>query len=203
MSIFEFILLGTRCTSYTWVSVKLSVIISNTLSTPSSLFSFWKKSESESCSVMSNSGLQSPWNSPVQNTGMGSLSLLQGIFPTQGSNSGLLHCRRILYQLGHKGSPRILDWVDYPFSSRSPEPRNWTGVSCTTGRFFTNWTIREAPSPSETPINANVDKLDVTPRNAYPDLIDHSSSFLPNSVNLSFQSWLCKSFYQFPVCFHM
>ena len=65
--------------------------------------------ESESCSVMSNSlwphGLYSPWNSPGQNTGVGSLSLLQGIFPTQGSNPGLPHCRRILYQLSHKGSP--------------------------------------------------------------------------------------------------
>ena len=50
-------------------------------------------------------GLYSPWNSPEQNTGVGSLSLLQGIFPTQGSNPGLLHCRRILYQLNHKGSP--------------------------------------------------------------------------------------------------
>ena len=36
---------------------------------------------------------------------MGSLSLLQVIFPTQGSNPGVLHCRRILYQLSHKGSP--------------------------------------------------------------------------------------------------
>ena len=65
--------------------------------------------ESESCSVMSNSlrplGLYSPWNSLGQNTGVGSLSFLQGIFPTQGSNSGLLHCRQILYQLSHKGSP--------------------------------------------------------------------------------------------------
>ena len=55
----------------------------------------------------------SPWNSPGQNAGVGSLSLLQGIFPTQGSNSGLLHCSQILYQLSHKGSPRILEWVDY------------------------------------------------------------------------------------------
>ena len=47
----------------------------------------------------------SPWNSPGQNTGMGSLSLLQGIFPTQGSNPGLPHCRRILYQLSHQESP--------------------------------------------------------------------------------------------------
>ena len=40
-----------------------------------------------------------------QNTGVGSLSLLQGIFPTQGSNPGLPHCRQTLYQLSHKGSP--------------------------------------------------------------------------------------------------
>ena len=49
--------------------------------------------------------LDSPWSSPGQNTGVGSLSLLQGIFPTQGSNPGLLHCRQILYQLSHKRSP--------------------------------------------------------------------------------------------------
>jgi len=48
-------------------------------------------------------GLHSPGNSPGQNTGVGSLSLLQGIFPTQGSNPGLPHCRWILYQLSHKG----------------------------------------------------------------------------------------------------
>ena len=46
-----------------------------------------------------------PWNSSGKNIGMGSLSLIQGIFPTQGSNPGLLHCRRILYQLSHQGSP--------------------------------------------------------------------------------------------------
>ena len=64
----------------------------------------------------------SPWNSPGQNTGVGSLSLLQGIFPTQGSNPGLPHCRRILYQLSHQGSPRILAWVAYPFSRGLPNP---------------------------------------------------------------------------------
>ena len=73
-----------------------------------------KKSQSESGSVMSDSlgphGLHSPWNSLGQNTGVGSLSLPQGIFPTQGLNPNLPHCRRILYQLRHKGSPRILEW---------------------------------------------------------------------------------------------
>ena len=54
-----------------------------------------------------------------KNTGVGSLSLLQGIFQTHGLNPGLPHCRQILYQLSHKGNPRILEWVAYPFSSGS------------------------------------------------------------------------------------
>ena len=49
-----------------------------------------------------------PWNSPGQNTRVGSHCLLQGIFPTQGSNPGLPHCRWILYQLSHQGSIRNL-----------------------------------------------------------------------------------------------
>ena len=65
----------------------------------------------QSCLTLQHHGLYSPWSSPGLNTGVGSLSLLQGIFPTQGSNPGLLHCRQILYQLSHKGSPRILEWV--------------------------------------------------------------------------------------------
>ena len=106
-------------------------------------------SESESGSVMSDSlrppWLYSPWNSPGQNPGVGNLSLLQGIFPIQGSNPGLWHCRQILYQLSHEGSPRILEWVAYPFSNGSSWPRNPTGVSCIAGGFLINWAIREAP----------------------------------------------------------
>ena len=68
-----------------------------------------KVEESENYSVVSDSlhprGLYSPWNSPGQDTGVGSLSLLQGIFPTQGSNPGLWHYSWILYQLSHNGSP--------------------------------------------------------------------------------------------------
>ena len=71
-------------------------------------------------------GLYSPWNSPGQNTGVRSLSLLQGIFPTQGSNPGLPHYRWIRYQLSHRRSPRILEWVAYPFSRESSQPRNRT-----------------------------------------------------------------------------
>ena len=104
--------------------------------------------QTESRSVVSDSlppcGLHSPWNSPGQNTGGGSLSLLQGIFPTQGSNPGLLHYTQILYQLGHQGNSRILEWVTFPFSRGSSRPRNRTGVSCTAGRFFTSSSTREA-----------------------------------------------------------
>ena len=116
----------------------------------SALASIWhlKVKVSESHSVMSDSlwpyELYSPRNSPGQNTGVCNLSLLQEIFLTQGWNPSLLYYRQILYQLRHKGSPRILEWVVYPFSSGSSWPRYWTRVSCITERFFINWAIREA-----------------------------------------------------------
>ena len=53
---------------------------------------------------------------------MGSLSLLQGTFPAQASNPGVWHYRQMLYQVSHKGSPRILEWVAYPFSEDLPNP---------------------------------------------------------------------------------
>ena len=69
------------------------------------------ESESESHSVMSDSlqsrELYSPWNSPGQHTGVGSLSLLEGVFPTQVSNPGLPHCGWILYLLSHQGRPYV------------------------------------------------------------------------------------------------
>ena len=67
--------------------------------------------QSESHSVMSDSlwpcGLCIPWSSPGQNTGVGSLFLLQGTLLIQGLNQGLQHCRWILYELSHKGSPNV------------------------------------------------------------------------------------------------
>ena len=68
--------------------------------------------------------------------GVGSHSLLQGIFLIQGSNPSLLHGRQILYCQSHQGSPRTLEWVVCPFSSQSCRPRNQTGVSCMAGGFF-------------------------------------------------------------------
>ena len=113
-------------------------------------------------------------------------SLLQEIFLTQGLNLGLLHCRKILYCLNHQGSPkevkvaqscpticdridytvcgilqaRILEWVAFPFSRGSSQPRDRTQVSCIAGGFFTSRITREAqeywsgwpiPSPAALP----------------------------------------------------
>ena len=95
-------------------------------------------------SYLRSHGLYSPWNSPGQNIGAGSLSLPQGIFSTQGLNPGLLHYRQILYQLSQQGSPRILEWVAFSFSSGSSQPRDGTQVSRIAGGFFTSWATREA-----------------------------------------------------------
>ena len=59
--------------------------------------------------------------------------------PPWNRTPGLPHCRRILYPLSHQGSPRILEWVAYPFSRGSSWSRNRTRVSCIAGRFFTSW----------------------------------------------------------------
>ena len=66
--------------------------------------------------------LPCPWNSPGKNTEEGCHFLLQGIFLTQGPNPCFLHCRQILYHVSHQGSPRILEWVVYPFSRGLPNP---------------------------------------------------------------------------------
>ena len=103
--------------------------------------------------------LYNPWNSPSKITGVVSLSLLQGILQNQGSSPDLPYCRQILYQMSHKGSPRILVWVAYPLSSGSSQPRNWTGVSHIAGIFFTNGAIREA-----LPINRRLKESPLSPK---------------------------------------
>ena len=87
-------------------------------------------------------------DSPGKNTGVGCHALFQGILPTWGSNSGLPHCRQILYHLSHQRSPRIWERVAYPFSRGSSQSRNRTGVSCIAGESFTSWATREAVSGS-------------------------------------------------------
>ena len=72
--------------------------------------------------------------------------LSPGDFLPQGLNLGLLHCRQILYQLSHKGSPKILEWIAHPFSSRSSQPSNQTRIFCIVGGFIClaviNWGLK-------------------------------------------------------------
>ena len=108
---------------------------------------------SQSCPTLCDP-IYRPWNSPGQNPGVGSCSLLQGIFPTQGSNQGLPHCRQFLYQLSHQGSPGILEWGPIPSPADLPEPRNQTRVSCIASGVFTTWwwlilIMDNEPSPPE------------------------------------------------------
>ena len=104
-------------------------------------------SESESHSVMSDSlqpqGLYSPWNSPGQNPGVGSLSLSRGS-PNPGiePRSPVLHSYSLPAE--PQGKSKNAGWVAYPFSRGSSQTRNWTGVYCIAGRFFTNWATRQA-----------------------------------------------------------
>ena len=109
----------------------------------------WKWKSFSHVQLFITPGLYSPWNSLGHNIGVDSLSLLQGIFPTQGLNPGLPHCRQIPYHV----SPRILEWVAYPFSSGSSWPRTQTRVSCIAGRFFINWAIKEAWKSPPLPTN--------------------------------------------------
>ena len=132
---------------------------------------------SESHSLMSDSlRLQySPWSSPGQNTGLGSLSLLQGIFPTQGLNPGLPHCRRILYQLSHKGRLPVQRTGFKPWSKKIPHAVRqlslWATTTepvlqrscCATGGATTGETplaaTRESPHSNEDPAQPKVNKI--------------------------------------------
>ena len=104
---------------WTWKQIKKSTLYSKG---PQSL---WRKKWSEvnwkslsRVRLFATPWTYSPWNSPGQNTGVGGLSLLQGIFPTQGSNPGLPHCTWILYELSHQGTPPM----------KGGSPNNWKPV---------------------------------------------------------------------------
>ena len=86
---------------------------------------------------MSNSlwphGLNISWNSPGQKMYWIAFPFFRGSSQPRDLNLGLPHWGQILYQLNHKGSPRILERVTYPFSRGSSWPRNQTRVSCIAG----------------------------------------------------------------------
>ena len=101
----------------------------------------WKVTQSDS---LWPRGLYSWWNSPGQNTGVGSCSLLQAIFPTQELDPGLPHCRKILYQLSHQGSP--FSWVQFSHSVMSNSATPWTAAR-QASLFITNsWSLPELMS---------------------------------------------------------
>ena len=83
--------------------------------------------------VVACTKLLRPWDFQGKSTAVGCHFLLQGIFPTQGSNPDLSHCRQTHYYLSHQGSPRVPKWVAIPFCRVSSQPRDWTLVSCIAG----------------------------------------------------------------------
>ena len=109
----------------------------------------------QSCLTLSDPMDCSPWNSPGQNTGVSSLSLLQGIFPTQEWNQGLQHCRRILYQLSYQEA--LLWWVKIKTrplhncictltkTKAFPKPQEWPNIllSCLTRLTASSLSITE------------------------------------------------------------
>ena len=78
------------------------------------------------------------WYSPGKNTGVGCHALLQWNRPNPGIKPRSPTLQVDSLPSRHQGSPRILEWVSYPFSRGSSQPRNQTGISCIAGRFFTN-----------------------------------------------------------------
>ena len=173
--------LETKAGCLTIASLCVSLIISQYINDITVWLKFYCNEHevkwSESRSVMSDSlrphVLYSPWNSPGQNTGVGSLSLLQGIFPTQGIEprspafqadslpaeppgkpyiiayakslqSCPTLCNPMDYRVHRILQARILQWVAFPFSRGSSQPRDLTQVSSTAGEFFTSWATREA-----------------------------------------------------------
>ena len=100
---------------------KLEPIIQSEISQKVKCKYCMKVKVTQSCLTLQPHGLYSPWNSPSQNTGAGSLCLFQGIFSTQGSNLGLPHCRWILYCMSHQGIPYENIW----FPMRTMYLRKW------------------------------------------------------------------------------
>ena len=90
--------------------------------------------------------LQPPWTVPHQaplSMGILQARIMECPSPENLPNPGLPYWRQILYCLSHQESPWTLEWVAYPFSRESSQPRNWTRVSCIAGGFFTSWATRK------------------------------------------------------------
>ena len=110
-----------------------------------------------------------------------------GIFPTQGLNPDLPHCRQVIYQLSHQGRSEILEWVGYSFSRGMSWSRNWTRVSCISGGLFTSWATREALVLTQLCPNRHFCEWFL-----YSDLIMTSTFYLPSVSLLINQMFILK-----------
>ena len=113
---------GSCAALITWLSDVYQLSPPHTLVTCEKIL--WKWKFLSRVRLLWSHGLYSPWSSPGQSTGVGNLSLLQGIFLIQELNWGLLHCRLLLYQLSYEGTSVICEktlweYVDILFSQPS------------------------------------------------------------------------------------
>ena len=121
-----------------------------------------------------------PWVFSRQEYWSGLLCPPSGDLPNPGIKPWSPTLQQILYHLSHQRSPRILEWVAYPFSRASSCPRNWTRASCIAGRFFTSWATREvhahkkskrnkiSPSYSSTDTGTVHSQQRITPHTLHP-----------------------------------
>ena len=123
-------------------SLRWNVMISVTYFTIVQQIIIWKVKVKVMSDSLQPHGPYSPWNSPGQNTRVGSLSLLQVIFPTQESNPGLLHCRWILYQVSYLGRYHIIH-IRMAVIKRQCQKQIWLVVCLCSFQFVSNFT----PSP--------------------------------------------------------
>ena len=93
---------------------------------------------------LQGSSVHQDLDSPGKNIRVGCHTLLQGIFPTQGSNTGNLHRWQIVYHLSHQGSPRILEWVSLLLLQGNFQIQELNQGTCIAGRFFTRWATWKA-----------------------------------------------------------
>ena len=135
------------------------------------------------CDPMDCSLPGSSIHSPGKNTRVGCHALLQGIFPTQGSNPELLYCGFFtIWSTLLQGRPRILEWVVCAFPRGSSRPRNPTGVFFIAGGFFNSWATRETlflDSEKHIPLDRKSEVIKVLWREIWASLVAQRLKRLP------------------------
>ena len=120
---------------------------------------------------------------PDKNTGVDCHAFLL----TQGLNPGFPHCKQILYHLSHQGSPKMLEWVAYPFCRGSSQSRDRTRFSCIAGRFFTSWATWETQQYGLGHLNQQLLKENSAVRSYMPFLLRRTNSWRLSKWDISSQ----------------